>query len=409
MAYALLAILIVNHALSSGLRTVHTLMADGVSNDMNLMAADLGAFAGAYNITFAIMQIPVGIALDRYGPRFTCGVSMAFTAIGAAISAVAPTFELLLLGQAIIGAGCSSALMGSFVFTSNWFARERFAAISSILMSLGSVGIMATSTPLAILMEHVGWRGAFWTLAACAAFMSCLILSAIRDHPRGVEPEQKIQESILQAINGITQMFTDYRLLGILCIGLMAYPVKLTLRSVWVGPYFGDVHQLDAITVGNIVLVISLAVVMGPFCALLCSRFLARRWIVFLSVFGGGGLLALLPVLSGHDAVVDTTLLSLAILILGFYVLTFTSVRHRFPASHAGRALSTLNFSIFVGVALWQVGSGFLLDVIAPDPAQPDLASYDVMFIIMGMCTMISGIVYLFTRPKSDLHPSEFK
>ena len=73
----------------------------------------------------------------------------------------------MIIGQVIVGIGCAPALLGGFMIASAWFPADRFAAITSVMISLGSIGIMATATPLAFLMDAVGWRGAFWVFAPC--------------------------------------------------------------------------------------------------------------------------------------------------------------------------------------------------------------------------------------------------
>lgn len=400
LAYALLSLFIINHALSTALRTVHALMAGSVSQEMTLSAADLGLFAGAYNVSFALMQLPVGVALDRYGPRITCAMGLLVTGFGAAISALAPSLDWLIVGQVIVGIGCAPFLMGGFVFASNWFPPERFGAISSVMIALGSIGIMVTATPLALLMDVVGWRGAFWVFTAAVLVMAVAIMLLTSDTPPGQNPQGKTDQSIWENARGVVRLLVDYRMLGLLMIGVMAYPIKLTIRSVWVGPYFTDIYGLDLITVGNIAFVLSLAVVVGPALAPIYQRFVSRLAVITFSVLGGGVLLLVFPWVSGNSYVVDMVLLSASILIFGSYVLIYASARDRFPPAYTGRVLASLNFSVFVGAALWQIATGSLLSLISADPAQPDLASYNIMYLLMGGLGVASGVVYLLTRPK---------
>ena len=140
-----LAALAFAYLLSMFYRTAIAVIARMVAADLNLDQAQLGALASAWFIAFAAMQIPVGVLLDRYGPRRTVSGLMGIAVVGAIVFATATTETAAIAGQALIGIGCSPIFMGSLHAVSHWFARERFASLSSLVLAFATVGVLLSA------------------------------------------------------------------------------------------------------------------------------------------------------------------------------------------------------------------------------------------------------------------------
>jgi MFS family permease len=151
-------------ALSHAFRTVATIMAAPLRADLDASPQDLGLVAGAFHLSFGALQVPVGVALDRYGPRRTVAVTFVAVVLGAVVSALAPTVAVLVAGQLVIGAGCAPALLAAMVFIAQRYPPERFARLSGWVLAFGGLGMMLTGTPLAWVVGAWSWRAGFLVL-----------------------------------------------------------------------------------------------------------------------------------------------------------------------------------------------------------------------------------------------------
>ena len=140
-------------ALSQAFRTVAALMAPPLQAQFGASPQALGVFAGAFHFAFGAMQVLVGVGIDLHGIRRTVLALSPLTIAGATLAALAPRFEWLVLAQAMIGVGCAPAFLVCTVFIARRWPAERFAAVSGLVLGLGSVGMLATGSPLAWVIE----------------------------------------------------------------------------------------------------------------------------------------------------------------------------------------------------------------------------------------------------------------
>ena len=160
--------------LSYFFRSANAVIAGDLARDLALSADQLGLMTSLFFAAFAAIQLPLGIWLDRWGPRWVTPGLMLVGAAGSVIFALAPNFALLALGRALIGMGMAGILMGSLKIFSQWFPAHRFATMSGLLVGIGALGALAAATPLAWLNDAIGWRAVFGLGAA----MTCLMCAS---------------------------------------------------------------------------------------------------------------------------------------------------------------------------------------------------------------------------------------
>ena len=156
-------------ALSQAYRTVASVMAAPLQTDFHLGPQALGLFAGSFHFAFGAMQLFMGIGIDLHGVRRVVLLAFPVAIAGSAVSAVSNSFGMLVFGQVLIGIGCAPAFLVCTVFIARYFPAARFAAISGLTLGLGGIGMLATGTPLAWLVQSTSWRMGFVVLGALAA------------------------------------------------------------------------------------------------------------------------------------------------------------------------------------------------------------------------------------------------
>jgi MFS family permease len=196
----MLLVLISGFALSQAFRTAAGIMAPALQQEFQLSPQQLGLFAAAFHFSFAALQLFMGMGLDVYGPRRTVLTVFPLAVGGSIVTAMAPSYGFLILGQVLTGIGCAPAFLACTIFISRRFAIERFAAVNGAALGIGSVGLLLTGTPLAWVIQHVSWRAGFYLLSACGALAWLAILLLVRDaHEEHVQHQQV---DVLSALRG---------------------------------------------------------------------------------------------------------------------------------------------------------------------------------------------------------------
>ena len=156
-------------------RTINAVMASPLATELGLSAGDLGLLTSVYFLTFAAAQIPIGILLDRYGPRRVQSILMVVAALGSALFAASENFSMLLLGRALIGLGVAAALTAGMQALVLWFPRERVPLLNGWMVMLGALGAVTATWPAELLLASIGWRELFGLLAALTAVCAIMV------------------------------------------------------------------------------------------------------------------------------------------------------------------------------------------------------------------------------------------
>ena len=345
-------------ALSQAFRTVTSIIASGLRSDFGISPDSLGAFAGLFGLSFGVTQLFMGIGMDLYGLRRTVLTAFPLAVLGSAVSALAPSYGWLMLGQLLIGVGCSPAFLACTVFIARHFPAQRFAFFSGVGMGVGGLGLLFTGTPLAWLVQHGGWRLGFGVLAVLSLLSWLLIYLRVYE-PALPEVAPRPRESWAQAASRFGDLFRVPHTWGILILGMCCYAAFLSMRGLWLGPMLMGRYGFSLVDSGNVALVLSLIALFVPafFGRLDPGPARRRRWITTFSLLMGGLFVALAFV---HHAAANVLLIFLMGLLSGYGVLQYADVRSSYPGEMTGRALSLYTMSMFMGVALMQWLTGVI-------------------------------------------------
>ena len=250
-------------ALSQAFRTVAAILATGLQAEFGLTPRALGVFAGAFAFAFGALQLVMGIAIDLHGVRRTLLCVFPLAIAGALLSALAPRYGGVLLGQVLIGVGCAPAFLVCTVFIARHFDGERFALVSGVAMGVGGLGMLFTGSPLAWVVQHSGWRTGFGVLAGLAALAWLLVFWRVRE-PRLPRTPGVPRESLATAVRGFGALVLLPHTAGILLLALMTYAAFLALRGLWLGPLLIERHGFSLVASGHVALLVSLLSLFGP-------------------------------------------------------------------------------------------------------------------------------------------------
>ena len=397
----MLLALVSGFALSQAFRTITAIMATGLQAEFGLSAQALGVFAGTFAFAFGTMQLFMGIAIDFWGIRRTLLVAFPMAIAGAALSAVATGYSMLLLGQVLIGVGCAPAFLVCTVFIARYFAPSRFAAVSGAAMGVGGLGMLFTGTPLAWLVEQSSWRWGFGVLAGLAALAWALIFWKVRE-PQAAHAgtaTHATPESLGQTVRGFGALFLLPHTVGILLLALMTYASMLSLRGLWLGPLLIDRHGYTLVASGHVATAMSLVSLFSPafFGRMDPGPGTRRRWLTGFTVL----IAALFAAMGVWQLAWLDVAGPLAVGVLsGYIVLQYADVRSSYPAAMTGRAMSVFTMALFLGVALMQWITGVAASTAKAQGAEPYAV---VMFTIAGMLTLGAAAFRWLPAPRQQV------
>ena len=397
----MLLALVSGFALSQAFRTITAIMATGLQAEFGLSAQALGVFAGTFAFAFGTMQLFMGIAIDFWGIRRTLLVAFPMAIAGAALSAVATGYSMLLLGQVLIGVGCAPAFLVCTVFIARYFAPSRFAAVSGAAMGVGGLGMLFTGTPLAWLVEQSSWRWGFGVLAGLAALAWALIFWKVRE-PQAAHADTSAHaapESLGQTVRGFGALFLLPHTVGILLLALMTYASMLSLRGLWLGPLLIDRHGYTLVASGHVATAMSLVSLFSPafFGRMDPGPGTRRRWLTGFTVL----MAALFAAMGVWQLAWLDVAGPLAVGVLsGYMVLQYADVRSSYPAAMTGRAMSVFTMALFLGVALMQWITGVAASTAKAQGAEPYAV---VMFTIAGMLALGAAAFRWLPAPRQQV------
>ena len=377
-SWAALLLLTTGFAMSQAFRTIAAIMAEPMQADLHLSPQQLGVFAAAFHFAFGGLQLEMGIGIDMHGLKRTVLAATPLMVLGALLSALAPTFTWLVIGQVLIGIGCAPAFLVCTVYIARHFAPARYTMVSSIILAVGGVGMLATGTPLAWLIEASSWRMGFWVLAGCAALSWLAIALWMHEPP---PPTGAPRESLGQALRTFGALFKLPHTAGIIALALVTYASFVALRGLWLGPAMMQRHGWSLVEAGNLAVGLS---VVSLISLPLFGRFdpgppRRRQWLLW-----GTVLIALLFALMALKvgAWAEVALMLLMGAVSGYGALQYPDVKNAYEPAVIGRAMALFTMAMFMGVALMQWATGAIASSAQArgiDPFGPVFGSIAVM------------------------------
>jgi sugar phosphate permease len=340
-------------------RVVNAIIAGDLSIDLDLNATELGFLTSAYLITFAAIQLPLGVLLDRYGPRRTEAFLLLFATLGAAIFATATSFNMLVVGRALIGLGVSACLMAAFKSFVQWFPADRLPLANGLHMTAGGLGVLCASSPTAWLLETLVWRELFWILAIATFAVAIIVFFAVPDKPSNAK-----QVSLGEHIGGIFHVFSDRYFWRIIPVAVTTQAAALALIGLWTGPWFRDVAGFNETEVASSLTLIAASMIIGYIVIGYVAYFFSKRGFDSLTIalIGMTAFILMQSVLVFHPIAFAQPIWML----FGFFstssILIYAALSQRFSAQLAGRANTALNFLVFVVGFFTQWGIGVVID-----------------------------------------------
>lgn len=384
-------------------RAAPGVIAHELMESFGVTGAVLGLLSATYFYSYAGFMVPAGLFIDAFGARAVLAAGGVVMGGGTMVMGAASSTTALFAGRFAVGLGATVTFIGTLKIAAAWFPPERFGVLSAVTATVGVVGALVATAPLAALAARLGWRGAFSVVGgitvACAALCLAFVRNAPDGAPRGMRP------SLGAVLRGMGRVLANAHtwppFLGFFC--LYASVANLYL---WAVPYLRDVHGLTTTRAALIAAATSIAlIVAAPLTGYVSDSVLRRRkapytalcvtlfgaWAVFVATLGAVPLWA-----------VGALLFAIGFFAAAF-VLTWPIGREVNPPELAGVAVAVTNLGGFVGAAVTQGPVGAILDarwagtLVGGARAYP-VEAYRAAFGICALLVLAAALLSLLLR-----------
>jgi sugar phosphate permease len=365
-----------------------------LTSELGLSSAELGQLAAAFFYAFALSQIPLGMALDRYGPRLIM-TGLGLTGVAGALTfAAAQAPWQAMVGRLLLGVGMSCNLMGSLTLLASWFPINRFGFVSGLLTALGTLGNILATTPLAFAAEALGWRGTFYSLAALNLLQVVFLFVVVRNRPRGwVE-----SSTGAASFKGLFILFKTYSFWAISWSTFVRYGFFVAIQGLWAGPFLIYGLGWDQISTGNALFWMGVGLMIGmPLSGRISDRvLLSRKHVIWPSLLISA-LISLSITFWSRD--ISHGLVYIMFFMIGFFSgpgqIMYAHIKELAPPEMTARAMTGINLFTMMGSAIFTQALGLVIKGDPKSISGPE--GFSPIFYVGAACLGLVTILYLFT------------
>lgn len=373
-------------------RTVNAVIAPDLAADIGLDPAGLGLLTAAYFIAFASSQLPLGVLLDRFGPRRVEALLLLFAAAGAYIFSRSETLTGLAVGRAFIGFGVSACLMAAFKAFVMWYPAPQLPLINGIQMTSGGLGALSATAPVEFLLGMTDWRTVFLGLALLTLAVAFIVFLVVPD-----KTTRKPPDSLRQQMAGVREVFASPVFWRVAPLATLSQASYLAIQGLWSGPWLRDAAGLDRGDIAQVLLLVAGAMTAGYlFLGILANR-LARAGWPPLSIAAAG----MLVFMAAQAVIVSGWVpnVHMVWMLFGFFgtsgILCYADLSQRFPARLAGRVNTGLNLLVFIVAFTAQWGIGVVIDLWPATRTGYAIPGYQAGFGLM-LLLQVTAMVWFF-------------
>ncbi|RLE48972.1 MAG: hypothetical protein DRJ33_08605 [Candidatus Methanomethylicota archaeon] len=341
-------------------RIAPAVIASRLMEEFKASAAITGLMSSSYFYPYAIAQIPTGLLLDRIGVRKTVTLFSALAAVGSFLFALSPDVWLLTFSRALVGFGAGGIFISALKAFAEWFDPREFATMMGFIITVGSLGAITATSPLAFSSEVVGWRSSFLMISIAMALATALCWAWIR-------PSSKVVSITKGSVKeDVKRLFSNKNYRVLLPIPFLTHGAFIGFQGLWGGPFLIDVYEMSTVEAGNLLLLISLGVLIGaPSAGLISDRvFKARKPVLLI---GLSFMMLFWILITLAPASLSTLQLAILMFTLGFSFsladIYMAMSKDMFPESLTGIATGIANFSNFMGATFFQLAMGVIIDL----------------------------------------------
>ncbi|MGZ8325487.1 MAG: MFS transporter [Rhodoplanes sp.] len=380
------------------LRNSIGVIAPNLADDLALTGPEIALVSSIFFFAFVAAQIPLGIAIDRYGPKRCMLVCAVVTVLSTLLFAGATGFVEMIVARVLMGLGTSCFLMAPLALYARTFPPDRFSVLAGLQLGIGAAGGLLATAPLAYATAAIGWRASFAVIAAAMAGLGLLVAGLIRDGAKERAAESG-RESLMDSLRGVAGAWRFPDVGRLFLLNLSAYSSYVLVIGLWGGPYLTHVYGYDLKERGTLLFVAAATQVLGMIAWGATGRLFNGYKLAVYS--GCGSTLALLLVVGLAGTLPPVALWGWFAAFgacSAFMPVVIAHGKALFPTPLVGRGITLLNMGTMGGGFVSQFVSGFVLELYPAQAGAYPLAAYRAIFLLQAGFAAIGLLFYRSTR-----------
>lgn len=391
--------------LSMFYRSSNAVIALELIRDLSLNAETIGFLGGAFFYSFSLLQIPMGVLLDRIGPKIIMPSFALIGALGSFLFASSNSFYGALVGRVFIGIGMAAMLMGSLKVLTLRFVPERFATLAGLMITAGAIGNLLSASPLAYFSSLLGWRTTFIITGVITVFLGMVLFFLLGDKGNGVEGsgQRTIDNEQPKTKDYIKVILTNHSFWQICTMAFFRYGTFISLQGLWLGVYLMTTQGYTSLQAGNMLILLAIGNALGaPVSGRISDKFIPSRKTMVLIGLGTYTLLLLVLTMTPYyrHPLWYGTIYFLIGFFNGFGTLLYSHVKELFPLSMSATTMAWVNFFTMAGGAIIMPLMGKIIESLSVAGLDPILV-YRITFLICFFSMAVGIIYYAFSKTGS--------
>ena len=386
------------YLVSQFLRNSVGVIAPDLAREIGLNAAEIGLLSSAFFFAFAAAQIPLGIALDRYGPKRCMLLCAAIAFLGTLAFAVATTPAELVTGRILMGLGSSCYLMAPLALYAKRFPPERFTLLAGIQIGIGTVGTLFVTAPLAWASASIGWRATFLAVAGLVVAGAILVAVVVREDAAD-RTETGQRETLRESLRGVLEVTRMPSFVPVFLMNFMSYSSYVLIVGLWGGPFLSDVYGYGLTARGDLLMLPAISHIVGVVVWGHAERYFgAYKPLVLAGALATAAALGLLAALGKPEPRTLAIWLTVFGFLPAFLPVLIAHGRSFLPPHLVGRGMTLFNIGTMGGTFVVQLASGALIDLFPAQAGVYPLDAYRLVFAVQAVAILVAGAAYLTVR-----------
>jgi len=345
------------------LRVSPGVMQDDWMEAFAINASGIGMLASSYYIAYTLMQLPIGIMMDNFGPRKLISIAVMICGLGAISFSYTDTYVLAIVSRFLIGMGAACGFLGCLKLGTLWFKGHQMGLISSLTTSLGTVGAMLGFKPLTLLNDQVGWRSSLLLIGIFGISLCLIIWSFVRDSPTEKIPEHNLAQDTQKLLTGLKKVVVNPQSWRIALIGMLLYVPLAGFADLWGVRFLMQQYEISESSAAGMITSIYIGVAVGgPFAAMLSDYARKRRLPMLVSAIATSILYFIILFITPPSQILMYGLLFLSGFFFSGQCLCFASACEITPLSMSGVAIGFTNMIVMLSGVIFQNLIGWLLE-----------------------------------------------
>ncbi len=389
-----------------------SIMTEDLMRAFSVNGFALGVLAAWYYNAYAAMQIPLGIIMDRFGPKRVLVFSASLCSIGCFLFSSADTIQQASIGRLLMGAGSACAYIGTLKLITLWFPPHMNARMIGLTMVMGTLGTTVGGRPLALLIENMGWRGGVMMMAALGTTIALMIYFFVRDDQA---PRSDVEEAFAQGpqrsmTDGLKHVVKSLPAWFISSYKLLMYVPLAAFSELWGVPYLMELYKIDRADAAWMISMTFLGIaIFSPVTAALSDFIKSRKLPMIIGAVAAFAVYMVIIYVPHIPQSMMYVLLFLAGIAFTGQVIGFVSICEIMPIWAGGVSVGVANMTVMLSGVIFEPLIGKLLDVVWDGTMTNGirdytLANYQIALSVIPLALFASIIVIYFVPETFKRH-----